>query len=81
MPLSSRTVMASSRSSSRTMTRRGRMPSEDAHVVVEREAIYTLAAQKRGGEGDHGRVGGAQELPHDPRTLAAPAAPVEPVDR
>jgi hypothetical protein len=23
---------------------------EDAHVVVEREAIYTLAAQKRGGE-------------------------------
>jgi hypothetical protein len=39
---------------------------EDAHVVVEREAIYTLAAQERGGEGDDGRVRGAQELPHDP---------------
>lgn len=37
---------------------------EDARVYVQNEAFYTLATQKRGGEGDERRIVRAQELPH-----------------
>ena len=37
---------------------------EHAHVDVQNEAVYILAPQQRGAEGDDGRVIGAQEFPH-----------------